>query len=100
MSNENEPQSLQSIIFDPDKHPEDTLKAINEFIQVFDLRYNAQFPDPPKVSLDASIERWKVANTSTETPTPKPNIEQYDNLRNEWRSNDHVAKVLGMFSTN
>ena len=101
MNNINEPQSLQmqSIIFDPHKHPEDTLKAFNEFAEVFELRYNAQFPDPPKVSLDATIERWKVENTTTDVPNPKPNIQEYDNLRNEWRSKDRVAKVLGMFST-
>ena len=80
--------------FDPDQHPDDTLKAFNEFIQSFYLRYEAQYPDPPKVSIDAAIERWKLAND-----TAKPMLEQYDSLRNEWRSKDRVAKFLGMFSS-
>ena len=48
--------------FDPDLHQDDTLKAFNEFIQSFYLRYEAQYPDPPKVSIDAAIERWKLIN--------------------------------------
>ena len=79
---------------DPDLHPDDTLKAFNEFIQSFYLRYEAQYPDPPKVFIDAAIERWKLAND-----TAKPTLEQYDALRNEWRSKDRVAKFLGMFSS-
>ena len=76
---------------DPDLHPDDTLKAFNEFIQSFYLRYEAQYPDPPKVFIDAAIERWKLAND-----TAKPTLEQYDALRNEWRSKDRVAKFLRM----
>ena len=90
----------QQIFFDPEQHPEDTLKAFEEFIQTFELRYDAQYPDPPKVSMDAAIERWKVANTSTQTPQPKPDLTQYDNIRDEWRARDKVAKFLGMFSSN
>ena len=78
----------------PDQHPDDTLKDFNEFIQSFYLRYEAQYPDPPKVSIDAAIERWKLAND-----TAKPTLEQYDTLRNKWRSKDRVAKFLGMFSS-
>ena len=80
--------------FDPDLHPDDTLKAFNEFIQSFYLRYEVQYPDLPKVSIDAAVERWKLAND-----TAKPTLEQYDALRNEWRSKDRVAKFLGMFSS-
>ena len=97
---DNEPRSSQNIFFDPELHPEDTLKAFNEFTQIFELRYNAKFPDPPKVSLDAAIERWKVAQRSEATPEPKPDLAQYDTIRDEWRSKDKVAKLLGMFSSN
>ena len=45
------------LFFDPDDHPENTLKAFQEFIQRFELRYDALYPDPPKVSLEAAIER-------------------------------------------
>ena len=58
----NEPQSSQNLFFDPDQHPEGTLKAFEKFTQMFQLRYNAQYPEPPKVSLDAAIECSKFAN--------------------------------------
>ena len=50
----NEPRS-PTLYFDPDAHPEDTLKVFNEFCDTFILRYNALYPDPPKVSMDAAI---------------------------------------------
>ena len=80
--------------FDPDLHPDDTLKAFNEFTQSFSLRYEAQYPDPPKVSIDAAIARWKLAHEAA-----NPTLAEYDELRNEWRSKDRVAKFLGMFSS-
>ena len=48
--------------FDPDFHPDNTLKAFNDFLQDFKLRYTASYPDPPKVSLDATIHCWKITN--------------------------------------
>ena len=92
-----EPRS--KIYFDHDEHPEDTLKTFEEFIKIFSLRYEAQYPDPPKVSLESAIQRWKVTNTTTEHPTPTPNIEQYDKITMEWRDKDKVKKLLGMFSS-
>ena len=77
-----EPRSNQ-VYFDPDQHPEDTLKAFEEFIKIFQLRYNAQYPDPPKVSLEAAIERWKIANTTDDIPQPKPSLDEYDEIRGE-----------------
>ncbi|CAB4023368.1 Hypothetical predicted protein [Paramuricea clavata] len=53
--------STSTLYFDPDLHPDNTLRAFDEFIQSFELRYDAQYPDPPKTSLDAAIERWKLA---------------------------------------
>ena len=96
---EDSTQRKHQLFFDPNDHPENTLKAFEEFIQTFELRYNAQYPDLPRVSMDAAIERWKVANTSAENPNPKPNLEQYDQIRDSWRSKDKVAKLLGMFSS-
>ena len=66
--------------FDPDDHPENTLKAFQEFIQRFELRYYALYPDPPKVSLEAVTERWEMLKATPENPSPKPNLEQFDNL--------------------
>ena len=92
-------EANQQLFFDPDKHPEDTLKAFQEFIQTFELRYHAQYPDPPKVSLDSAVERWKVANTTESNPQPEPTLDQYDKIRDEWQAKDKVAKFLGMFSS-
>ena len=73
-----EPQYQQQLFFDPDKHPEDKLKAFDKFTQAFELRDEAQFPSPREVSMYAAIERWKFAHTTTANPNPKPNLAQYD----------------------
>ena len=39
-----------------------TLKAFVEFVQDFELRYAATYPDIPKVSLDAAVQRWRIIN--------------------------------------
>ena len=98
MENNNRPQS--DLFFDPTQHPDDTLKSFNDFVQMFELRYEAQFPDPPKVSLDAALNRWKIANTTDDAPDPKPTLAQYDEVVATWQSKDKVAKLLGMFSSN
>ena len=92
-----EPRYRQ-LYFDPDEHPEDTLKAFEEFIKVFELRYDAQYPDPPKVSMDAAIERWKYANADDAGTQRRPTLDEYDEIRVEWREKDKVAKLLGMYS--
>ena len=94
-------QSLSgtNLHFDPDSHPKDTLKQFREFCRLFELRYDAQFPDPPKSSMDAAISRWVVLKTTTENPNPKPNINDYDEVRDDWRAKDMVKKVIGMFSS-
>ena len=71
----------------------------NEFCQTFTLRYNALYPDPPKVSMDAAISRWKFQNTTADVQDPKPTLEQYDQLRNEWRSRDKVTKFVGLYAS-
>ena len=92
-----ETRQSQQLFFDPDQHPEDTLQAFEEFTQLFELRYDAQFPDPPKVSMDAAIDRWKVANTTENNQNPRPDLATYDAIRNDWRSKDKVAKFLACF---
>ena len=92
-----EPRS--TIYFDPDEHPEDTLKVFEEFVKKLSLRYEAQFPDPPKVSLEAAIQRWKITNTTADNTTPTPDVEQYDKITMEWKNKDKIKKLLGMFSS-
>ena len=45
------------LFLDPDDHPENTLKAFQEFIQHFEFCYDALYPDLPKVLLEDAIER-------------------------------------------
>ena len=95
----NKEPRCDQVYFDPDNHPEDTLKAFEEFVEVFELRYDAQFPDPPKVSMDAALQRWKFANATEEIHNPQPTLEDYDQIRDDWRSKDKVAKLLRMYSS-
>ena len=87
-----------NLCFDPDSHPKDTLKQFKEFCRRFQLRYEAQYPDPPKSSMDAALQRLKVAHTTEILTDPKPTIDQYDAILDEWRSKDMLVKVIGMFS--
>ena len=89
----------RTLIFNPEDHPTDTLKSLDEFTAAFQFRYAAEFPDPPRVSMDAAIERWKYANISSENPNPKPTLAQYDEIRDIWIQKDMVAKFIGLFST-
>ena len=94
-----EPQSSNSLLFDPDEYPENTLKAYNDYVELFELRYNAQFPDPPKVSLDSALERWKVVNATERNPNPRPTLHQYDKIKEDWQAKDRLTKFLGLFSS-
>ena len=44
--------------------------------------------------MDTAIARWKIAH-----PEQNPTLEQYDDLRDDWRSKDMVTKFLGLFSS-
>ena len=92
-------KACSRLYFDPNKHPENTLKAFQEFLQCFQLRYDALYPDPPKVSLEAAVERWKISNTTTENPSPRPNLEEFDEICEDTKSRDKIAKFLGMYSS-
>jgi len=98
MNSQAEPQSSHIMFFNPDDFPDATLKAFTEFTQLFELRYNAKFPDPPTVSFEAALKRWRIANATNEVPDPTPTLNQYDEICEEWKSKDRVAKFLGMFS--
>ena len=53
-------EACSCLYFDPDEHPENTLKAFQEFVQHFQLWYNTLYPDPPKVPLETAIKQWKI----------------------------------------
>ena len=65
-TNKKEPQSSNLLFFDP----ESTLKAFNEYVELFELRYNAQFLDQPKMLLDSALKRWKIVNATEQNPNP------------------------------
>ena len=83
-----------SLYFDPDHHPDDTLKSFVEFIQDYELRYSATYPDPSKVSLDSAIHRWKLGHNGN-----NPSMDEYDSIVEGWKSKDMLAKFLGIYSS-
>ena len=85
----------ENLFFDPDKYPHNTLKEFKIFCNRFDLRYEAQFPDPPRSAMDSAIQRWELQNPPTDAnPRPRPTIQQYDDLKEEWKAKDKVRKIL------
>ena len=88
-----------TLIFDPEEHPSDTLKSFDDFKSTYEYRYAAEFPDPPRVSIDTALERWKIANTTESNANPKPTLEQYDEIRDQWIQKDMVTKFIGLFSS-
>ena len=88
--------ALPSLYFDPDKHPDSTLKAFNDFVESFELRYDALYPEPPKISLETAIERWKLCQGDEKV---KLTGDQFDEIKEGLRSADRVTKLLGMFSS-
>ena len=65
-ANKKEPQSSNLLFFDP----KNTLKAFNEYMELFELRYNAQFLDQQKMLLDSALKRWKIVNATEQNPNP------------------------------
>ena len=62
-----------NLCFDPDQHLDQTLKAFNCFIECFKLRHDAGYPDPPRISMEAALQRWKI--TQQNPGTARPSIE-------------------------
>ena len=53
---------IPTLQFDPDRYPHATLKSFNDFIDQFEFRYNAQYPEPSKSAIDNAILKWKASN--------------------------------------
>ena len=88
-----------TIYFNPDNHPTDTWKAFRSFTNRFELRYGAQFTEPPRSAMDSAIQRWELQNPGDGDRKPIPTVQQFDAMKEEWKSKDKVLKVLGMFSS-
>ena len=72
----------EQIYFDPNQHPNDTCKAFKQFCLRFELRYHAQFVDPPRTAMDSAIQRWELEHPATSTvPKPKPTVQEFDEMR-------------------
>ena len=85
---------IPSLQFNPDKHPHATLKAFNDFIEQFEFRYNAQYPEPSRSVMENAISKWKALNNEREPVEKHIKI-----MQNEWISKDKVRKLLGFFSS-
>ena len=88
------PRGVVTLLFDPDAHPHTTLKAFNEFVDQYEFRYNAQYPQPPKALKEDAIAEWKAGHDNTD-----PNAAQIKTIVNALKSRDKVQKLLGFFST-
>ena len=84
----------KQLYFDPDQHPEETLKAFDEFVKDYVRWYDANYPDPPKVSMDSAIQRWKLENANAE-----PTVAQFDVIKAAWQTKDKVKKFIGLHSS-
>ena len=60
---------------------ESTLKAFNDYVELFELRYNAQFPDPQNGLVGFCTQRWKIVNEMERNPNPRPTLDQYDKIK-------------------
>ena len=52
------------------------------------------YPDPPKVTLDSALQRWKLGNGNK-----NPTMDEYDESVEQWKAKDLVAKFLGIYSS-
>ena len=82
--------------FDPDDHSENTLKAFQEFIF---SNLNCAMMQCTQVWLEAAIEQWKIMKATPENPSPKPNLEQFDNLCKHTKACNKVSKFLAIYSS-
>ena len=87
------PRGIQNLQFSPDRFPHATLKAFNEFIEQYEFRYEAQYPEPPKHANEACSTKW------TATINEEPIYTDMEFIKNTWISKDKVKKVLGFFAT-
>ena len=89
------PRGVPCLQFNPDNHPHSTLKAFNEFVEQFEFRYEAQFPDVPKHVLEEGVQTWKEANGNPADVTTA----QKNAIKVGIKSRDKVCKLLGFFAS-
>ena len=91
----------ETIYFNPDNHPSNTWKAFRTFASRFELRYAAQFTEPPSSAMASAIQRWELEHPPEAggDRKPIPTVQQFDTMKENWKSKDKVSKVLGLFSS-
>ena len=67
------------------------MKAFQEFLQHFQRPYKAFYPDPPQVSLEAVIERWKISQAKF--------CEQFDKICDNTKPQGKITKLFGKYSS-
>ena len=87
------PRGIQNLQFNPDWFPHATLKAFNELIEQYEYRYEGQYPEPPKHTIEACITKW-IATTKKQ-----PTYTDMGFIKRMWISKDKVKKLLGFFAT-
>ena len=75
------------------------VESIPGLYSSFPFMYDTLYPDPPKVSLEAAIEWWKIT-AAPENASPKSSLEQFDETCEQTKSCNKVSKFLGMYSSN
>ena len=90
-----QPLGIPVLQFNPDDHPHSTLKAFNEFIEQYEFRYDAQFPEVQTHVLEDAIEAWKAENENPATVS----VAQKSAIKTSIKSKDRVRKLLGFFAS-
>ena len=82
-----QPRGVPNLQFNPDSHPHCTLKAFNEFIEQYEFRYDAQFPEVQKDVLEDAIEAWRAENGNPDAVT----VAQKTAIKATIKSKDRVS---------
>ena len=88
------PRRGTNLQFDPDLHPHSTLKAFNEFIEQYEFRYEAQYPEVPRSVHETALLIWQGANGGDD-----PTAEEKVDIMEDTVSKDKVRKLLGFFAS-
>ena len=69
------------------------MKTFNEFIEQYKFRYEAQYPEPPKHTIEACITKWTV------TTKKEPTYTDMEFIKNTSISKGKVKRLLEFFTT-
>ena len=58
--------AIPSLQCNLDKHPHAAVKTFNNFVEQFEFRYNAQYPEPSRNALQNATSKWKALSNERE----------------------------------